>query len=68
MTESMLEMAARHVAEGNRILARHKQMIAELQAKGMNTLSAEQTLDVLLATQRIFEEHLAQIRERGGGR
>src|SRR5262249_5875477 len=43
---------------GARILARQKRLIAELQADGHDTTSAEALLSTLISTQRIFEDHM----------
>ena len=65
-SESELMMASRHVAEGQRIVARQKAMIAKLKPAGHSTLDHEQTLRVFESTLRIFEEHERQLRQNCG--
>src|SRR5262249_46281161 len=54
---------------GARIVARHRRLIAELQADGHDTTPAEALLGTLLATQQIFEDHMrAALKESGRGK
>jgi hypothetical protein len=62
--ESDLAMAARHVAEGRRIVAQQRERIARLKAGGHPTADHEQTLQVLESTLQILEDHQRQIAER----
>jgi hypothetical protein len=62
--ESDLAMAARHVAEGRRIVAQQRERIARLKADGHPTADHEQTLRVLESTLQILEDHERQIMER----
>jgi hypothetical protein len=64
--ETPLEKATRHAMIGAHIVARHKLLIARLRAHGHDTTSAEALLATLIATQRIFEEHMrAALKESG---
>ena len=53
-----LELAGKQVLRGTRLIARHKQHIAELRGQGAETVDAESMLDALLAIQRLLEKHL----------
>ena len=64
--ETPLEKATRHVMIGARILACQKRLIAELQADGHDTTSAEALLSTLVATQHIFEDHVCLILKENG--
>jgi hypothetical protein len=64
-SESEFVMAARHVAEGRRIVARQRLRIAKLKLAGHSTLDHEHTLQVFESTLRIFEEHERQLRHGG---
>ena len=55
MTETTLELISTHVASGARLMARQKQVIAELKEKGADIGEAERTLDQLSACLRVFE-------------
>jgi hypothetical protein len=63
-SESDLAMAARHVAEGRRIVTQQRERIARLKADGHPTADHEQTLRVLEGTLQILEDHERQIAER----
>jgi hypothetical protein len=65
--EERLTQAARHVAEGKRIVARHRALIARLKVCGISTWQAEQTLETFLRSQAIFEHDLHELQKRGGG-
>jgi hypothetical protein len=62
--ESDLALAARHVAEGRRIVARQRERIARLRALGCSTLDHEQTLRIFESTLEIFLDHEQTIREQ----
>jgi hypothetical protein len=47
MAESTLDLISSHVASGARLMARQKQIIAELKAKGADIDEAERTLAML---------------------
>jgi hypothetical protein len=64
----LLLFAARHVAEGRRIVARQRERIARLKAAGASTLDAEQTLKVFETSLVLFEEHETHLRpDKGRG-
>jgi len=53
-----LSKARRHVQEGRRIVWEQKGRIARIRAAGLDSADAEQTLRVLEANLKLFEEHL----------
>jgi hypothetical protein len=63
--ESDVAMAARHVAEGRRIVDRQRERIAQLKIAGHETVKHEEMLRVLENTLQIFEDHHRQL---GGGK
>ena len=63
--ESPLIQAVRHVAEGRRIIVRQRALIERLRASGHSTLRSEDTLDLFLRSQAIFEDDERRIRARG---
>jgi hypothetical protein len=56
MAESTLDLISSHVASGARLMARQKQIVAELKAKGVDIDEAERTLATLSACLRVFEK------------
>jgi hypothetical protein len=65
MTHSTLELIRSHVASGAALMAREKQIIAELKERGMDSTEAERTLAHLSACLRVFEEQwLALLKEQ----
>jgi hypothetical protein len=60
--DTELAAAARHVAEGRRIVARQREIIARLAAQGSCTGDYERTLDIFVSSLRIFEEHERELR------
>jgi len=56
MMESTLDLISSHVATGARLMAREKQIIAELKERGADTSEAERTLAQLSACLRVFED------------
>ena len=58
--ESDLAMAARHVAEGRRIVDAQRKRIAKLKTAGHVTLKHEEMLRLLENTLQIFEDHQRQ--------
>jgi hypothetical protein len=56
--ETKLAQAARHVAEGNRIVAEQRAVVARQQSRGLNTAEAEMLLSQFERTQAIFEADL----------
>jgi uncharacterized protein (DUF342 family) len=59
--ESDLAMAARHVAEGRRIVAAQRERIARLRSSGHESRKHEEMLRVLENTLQIFEDHQRQL-------
>lgn len=55
--EAELAVAARHVAQGRVIVARQRERIARLTARGACTANYERTLDLFVTTLQILEEH-----------
>ena len=64
-SESDLTRAARHVAEGRRIVNAQRERIAKFKIAGRETLKHEEMLRVLENTLQIFEDHQRQL---GGGK
>jgi hypothetical protein len=62
-----LSKAKRHVAEARRFISEQKGRIARLRAAGADTLDAEQTLRVLEANLRVFEEHRDWLERKENG-
>jgi hypothetical protein len=62
--EADLSLAARHVAEGQMIVARQRDRIARLKALGCSTLDHEQTLRIFESTLEIFLDHEQTLREK----
>jgi hypothetical protein len=52
-----LTQAVRHVAEGRLIVARQRELISVLKAKGHATAPQEQTLQIFESTLRLLEDH-----------
>jgi hypothetical protein len=65
MSESKIEMAARHVAQGRLIVLNQKQIIRRLFEKGVSTSDAENLLYLFESTLRVFEAHERQLLEEG---
>ena len=55
------ELAQRHVDTGRRIIARQRQLIAELKAHNHSTKQYESLLSAFETSQAIFESDLAEI-------
>jgi hypothetical protein len=62
--ESPLEMARRHAAEGERLVAEQQALIVSLRADGHPTGQAEEFLAALLRTLAVMQERLAVEEER----
>ena len=62
--ETPLEMARRHVAEGERLVAEQQALIVSLRADGHPTDQAEEFLAVLLRTLAVMQEHRALEEQR----
>jgi hypothetical protein len=56
MEKSTLELISSHVASGAALMAREKQIIAELKARGIDSTEAERTLAQLSSCLRVFEK------------
>ena len=55
-------LARKHAAVVRRVVARHLERIAKLEASGFSTVRAEQALEVLLRVQKLFEERERKLR------
>jgi hypothetical protein len=64
MVETTLELISSHVTSGARLMARQKQIIAELNAKSGDIGEAERTLAQLSACLRTFENQWLAILKR----
>jgi hypothetical protein len=58
--ETKLEMAIRHVVEGNRIVHKQLDLIERLRIAGLPMFEAERTLSLFESTLKIFKEHAQQ--------
>ena len=56
MVKSTLDLVSSHVASGARLMARQKQIIAELKERGVDAKEAERTLAQLSACLRTIED------------
>lgn len=59
--ESLLQQAARHVANGSQIVAKQHERIVRLKLAGGSTAQAERTLQIFLNTLEIFEQHQREL-------
>jgi len=64
ITETRLAQSARHVAEGKRIVARQRELVAKGKAAGHDTFNAERLLDQFERTLAIFEDDLRAIQAK----
>jgi soluble P-type ATPase len=65
MVESTAQLISSHIATGARLMAREKQIIAELKERGVDASEAERTLAQLSACLRTFENQwLAILRKQ----
>ena len=55
MAETTIDLISSHVASGGRLMARQKQIIAELKASGVDAREAQRTMQMLSACLRVFE-------------
>lgn len=62
--ESGLQLARRHVHQGAVLVARQRELVAELRVAGRPTELAERLLDNFEALQRQHEAHLARLERR----
>ena len=65
MVESTADLIASHVATGARLMAREKQIIAELKERGVDATEAERTLAQLSACLRVLEDQWLAIWKKG---
>lgn len=54
-----LQMARDHVAHGEALVGRQRDLVAELERDGHNTRAARRLLETLEGSLSIFREHLA---------
>jgi hypothetical protein len=59
MAETILEMARRHVAEGERILAEQEARVEQLRSQGLPALEAEKALGTYRKLLQEMRVHLA---------
>ena len=64
MEKSTLKLISRHVASGAALMAREKQIIAELKASGVDSTDVEQTLAQLSSCLLMFEKQWLAILEK----
>jgi hypothetical protein len=50
MTEDLKSIAERHVKEGQRVVARQRELIARMKALGQDTATAQELLDIFERT------------------
>jgi hypothetical protein len=65
--ESKRILAARHVAEGRKVVARQRALIAKQKEAGRDTLHSENLLAQFEHTLAIFEDHLREIETESAG-
>ena len=63
--ETDLAMVRRHVREGAEHILRQREVVAGLQERGRSTATAEDLLLTLERSQRLHEEHLDRLSNRG---
>jgi hypothetical protein len=61
LRETALQMAQRHVIEGEKHIERQRHIIADLRADCHSTVEAERLLDTMLQTQAAHEQSLARL-------
>jgi len=67
--ESTAHLIRDHVASGGRLIARQKEIIAELKGRGVDATEAERTLAQLSACLRVLEKQwLAIFNKQGNDR
>jgi hypothetical protein len=64
--ETLLQMAERHVREGEEHVAKQRRIVADLREGGHPTRVAETLLDEFEATLADHRAHLARIRAQAG--
>ena len=65
MVESTADLISNHVATGARLMAREKQIIAELKEKGVDAREAERTLAQISTCLRTLEDQWLAIWKKG---
>jgi hypothetical protein len=65
--ESKRALAARHVAEGRKIVARQRLLIAKQKEAGRETTHSENLLAQFERTLAVFEDHLQEIEAESAG-
>jgi hypothetical protein len=65
MVESTADLIASHLATGARLMAREKQIIAELKEKGVDANEAKRTLAQISACLRTLEDQWLAIWKKG---
>jgi hypothetical protein len=65
MVESTADLIASHVASGARLMARQKEIITELEKRGVDTTEAQRTLAQLSACLRVLENQWLAIWKKG---
>ena len=66
IVESTAHLIRDHVATGARLMARQKEIIAELKEKGVDATEAERTLTQLSASLRVLEKQWLAIFKKTG--
>jgi hypothetical protein len=56
-----IEMARHHVSKGRAVLSRHRQLVANQQARGLDAAISEELLVQFERSQAIFEEDLERL-------
>jgi hypothetical protein len=64
--ESTAHLIRDHVASGGRLIARQKEIIADLKERGVDATEAERTLAQLSACLRVLEKQWLAIFEKQG--
>jgi hypothetical protein len=65
MVESTQDLISSHVATGARLMARQKQIIAELKERGVDPSEAQRTLAQISACLRTLEDQWLAIWKKG---
>jgi soluble P-type ATPase len=68
MVESTAHLIRDHIASGARLMARQKEIIAELKERGVDVTEAERTLAQLSACIRVLEKQWLAIFKQGNDR
>ena len=62
MTESRLEMAERHVRQGREIVRRQRELMAEIEARGLDSATEAKLLVAFERSLALFEWDLEMVR------